>query len=375
VDNKKMTTDVGKEVRFYLGKEEARAFYTKERQVVNGVNKGGLGWTNDRFEAVDWLALHNVLDNKPDMFGLWLSKQQAGVCATRSNMARIQDLVDDKCPNCLQPQEKSSHLNHCPDHGRTLLFKESVAAVATWMTDRNRTEGEMAYYIEKYLLFRGSRTFASLGPMSPRMQKAAISQDLIGWDEFLHGKVSVEFLAIQGPYCVINGGRLTGEDWMKKFISHLIHISHSQWIFRNFTLHDHTRGYLRLQERKEVLAQIEQLVDCDPDEIPEGSKFLLEMDFETLYDSSFEKQSYWVRAMKAARRAGRRTAALLTNRGASHRRRAAKRRALKPVVDNSELEKQLSIEMGLIPPPARRRPHPAGEEAKLKSNKRYKKPD
>ena len=174
---------------------------------------------------------------------------------------------------------------------------------------------------------------------------------------------------------MINGGRLTGEDWMKKFISHLIHISHSQWIFRNFTLHDHTRGYLRLQERKEVLAQIEQLVDCDPDEIPEGSKFLLEMDFETLYDSTFEKQSYWVRAMKAARRAGRRTAALLTNRGASHRRRAAKRRALKPVVDNSELEKQLSIEMGLIPPPARRRPHPAGEEAKLKSNKRYKKPD
>ena len=44
------------------------------------------------------------------------------------------------------------------------------------------------------------------------------------------------------------------------------------------------------------------------------------MDFESLYDASFEKQSYWVHAKKAAKRAGRRTASLLTNRGASHRR-------------------------------------------------------
>jgi len=180
---------------------------------------------------------------------------------------------------------------------------------------------------------------------------------------------------VQQLHCSTYPGMLNGEDWMKKFISHLLHISHSQWILRNFTLHDRTRGYLRLQDRKEVLAQIEQLAESDPDEIPEGSKFLLEMDFKSLYDASFEKQSYWVRAMRAAKRAGRRTANLLTNRGASHRRRAAQRRALKPVIDNSELTKQLSIELGLIPPPSRRRPHPAGEEAKLKSNKRYKKPD
>ena len=101
------------------------------------------------------------------------------------------------------------------------------------------------------------------------------------------------------------------------------------------------------------------------------------MDFESLYDASFEKQSYWVRAMKAAKRAGRRTASLLTNRGASHREGElrSQQRVLKPVIDNSELTKQLSIKLGLLPSPSRQRPHPAGEEAKLKSNKRYKKLD
>ena len=69
--------------------------------------------------------------------------------------------------------------------------------------------------------------------------------------------------------------------------------------------------YLFTTEGEEISAvqEIERLVECDPDEIPQESKFLLEMDFQTLYNSSFKKQSYWVRAMKAARRAGRRAVA------------------------------------------------------------------
>ena len=118
-----------------------------------------------------------MLENKADMFALWLSKQQAGACATRYNVARIQDLLDDKCPNCQQPGERSNHLNHCPDHGRTLLFKDSVAVLNRWMDAKDRTDGQLSYFIEKYLLFRGSRSFASLGPMSPRMRKVAVSQE------------------------------------------------------------------------------------------------------------------------------------------------------------------------------------------------------
>ena len=46
--------------------------------------------------------------------------------------------------------------------------------------------------------------------------------------------------------------------------------------------------------------------DHHQQEIPEGSRYLLELDYSELYNSSFESQSYWVLAMKAARRAGRR---------------------------------------------------------------------
>lgn len=70
---------------------------------------------------------------------------------------------------------------------------------------------------------------------------------------------------------------------MKHFVSHILHISHSQWLYRNFTLHDNARGYLRLKECKNVLLEIEKLLNIDPANIPAESNILLEMDFDGLY--------------------------------------------------------------------------------------------
>jgi hypothetical protein len=127
LDSVKLTTDVGAEVQLHLGKEEAARFYTNCTVITNGCNTEGLGWSNHRFNQVAWSTLDAVLRTKPDMFQVWLSKQLIGICATRKKLSQIQDLLDDKCPNCLQPQETSQHLNRCPDQGRTLLFKDSIS--------------------------------------------------------------------------------------------------------------------------------------------------------------------------------------------------------------------------------------------------------
>ena len=120
---------------------------------MGGVNKGGLGWAEERFTQVAWMELYRALSSKPDMYQLWLSKQCIGVCATQRNLARIQVILDDRCPNCGIGPEKSTHLNRCPDHGRTKLFKEGVANLAIWMRQSDRTDPELAHWIKKYLLF------------------------------------------------------------------------------------------------------------------------------------------------------------------------------------------------------------------------------
>ena len=100
-----------------------------------------------------------------------------------------------KCPNCKQPGERAGHLNMCPDPDRVRCFKDSVAAMERWLNEDNRTHPELAYWVPKYLLMRGRR-FVDLGPMSPTMQRLAASQDLIGWREFLEGRITSDFREI-----------------------------------------------------------------------------------------------------------------------------------------------------------------------------------
>lgn len=70
---------------------------------------------------------------------------------------------------------------------------------------------------------------------------------------------------------------------MEGLIGRLVHISHSQWIFQNFTLHDSTQcGYNPLKDKLAVQLQISELSHTDPGRIPEHSRFLLEIDTEIL---------------------------------------------------------------------------------------------
>ncbi len=75
----KLTTDVGLDVRYCLGDEDAERFYTKPCDVVQCTNKGGLGWSSECFHSVVWHPLDASLKSKPNMFQICLSKQCIGI--------------------------------------------------------------------------------------------------------------------------------------------------------------------------------------------------------------------------------------------------------------------------------------------------------
>ena len=64
-----------------------------------------------------------------------------------------------------------------------------------------------------------------------------------------------------------------------------------------------------MQKRREVLAEVDRLAEVDPILLPEGSRYLLEIDFTSLLNDNLAKPSYWVLAMQAAVKAGQRTVA------------------------------------------------------------------
>jgi hypothetical protein len=122
IKGEKLTTDAGQEVCYALGQEEARRFYTGAIVMNGSANTGRLGWMQYKFDQVSWKSINPTLRTKPDMFQIWHAIQYIGICANQSQISRIQDILDSKCPNCQQVRETSQHPNCCPDHGQTLLF-------------------------------------------------------------------------------------------------------------------------------------------------------------------------------------------------------------------------------------------------------------
>jgi hypothetical protein len=149
-------------------------------------------------------------------------------------------------------------------------------------------------------MMRGDKPFASLGTMSPRMKALAISQDKIGWRNFMEGCISTHFYFIQHYHLALSGSYLNGSNWTKSLISKLLHITHLQWIYQNFTLHNKLCGYLHKKKLEDIRLTIKELVDTAPEEVPEESKFLLEINFGNLTKSHSDNQHYWVIALQAA---------------------------------------------------------------------------
>ena len=75
---------------------------------------------------------------------------------------------------------------------------------------------------------------------------------------------------------------------------------HSQWIYCNISLHNKQQGYLRHKRLEDLLQEILELSELSPDEVPEGSRFLLEVNFTELASSHPKTQHYWTLAVNAA---------------------------------------------------------------------------
>ena len=85
---------------------------------------------------------------------------------------------------------------------------------------------------------------------------------------------------------------INGEQWVRQFIAKVLHITHSQRIFRNFTLHDKQQGCLRRKEMNGVLDKIEKPWETEIEDVPNDSRLLLELDFDQLVQSGIHNKTY-----------------------------------------------------------------------------------
>jgi hypothetical protein len=140
------------------------------------------------------------------------------------------------------------------------------------------------------------------------------SEDIIGWDNFLLGMVSMYMRLNQYSHLLVSSSMINVDNWMSQFIGKLLHLTHSQWIYRNISKYHDTLGSVRKTERWDLLLEINHLINTPPEDVPKESKFLLEVDFARLRNRELTPQHYWVHAVKAAVVAGKRRTFLQSRR-------------------------------------------------------------
>ena len=81
----------------------------------------------------------------------------------------------------------------CMDKDRTRLLEEMTDRLSVWLCKGDKTDAELAYYVPKYVLVCGTTRFQDLGVMSSEVRLLAEEQDLIGWRNFMEGRMSKKF--------------------------------------------------------------------------------------------------------------------------------------------------------------------------------------
>jgi hypothetical protein len=179
-----------------------------------------------------------------------------------------------------------------------------VDEVARWMNE-SKTHPDLVYVITEYIQGRGEASCVKCARGLPTViWEYAISQDKIGWDNFIMGMVSTRLLTIQESYLRVRGSNRLVEKWATGLITQLLQVAHRQWIYRCVLVHDRATGTMVNQHKAALLEEITTQLLMGAESLMEDDKFLLECNLSDIVTTNGKQQEFWLLAIQAARKAG-----------------------------------------------------------------------
>ncbi len=287
----KLSPDAGQQMRFHAHHQLARAMFLREK-ILSG--KG--------FDEVGWDSVHATLHSVLRLFQVWALKHVLGMAGTMKFLLH-QDDREPLCPSCLACKETCSHIALCPNVGRTAAFQQSVSGVTSWMAD-NAMHPDVKAVVTAYALGRGhvSCSYCAARYLTI-IQVFALSQDKIGWGNFMMGMISPKLFSIQESHLRLCAPHQSPDKWATGLVTQLLQVTHAQWIYRCLLVHDCTSGTLLTLHKTKLLEEISIQLSMGAENLMEDNKYLFECNLLDLATTNGEQQEYWLLAIKAARKA------------------------------------------------------------------------
>jgi hypothetical protein len=93
------------------------------------------------------------------------------------------------------------------------------------------------------------------------------------------------------------------EKWSSGLITRLLEITHGQWVYRNFIVHDPVLGTIATARKEELIREIKQQQELGDKDLLEEDKYLAEVNLEGLETTSGEQQHYCLLVIKTTQKA------------------------------------------------------------------------
>jgi hypothetical protein len=232
-------------------------------------------------------------------------KHVTEICGVGKFMKRWKEWKHDRCPRCTR-REDIPHIIRCTHGAANETWTNAMDSLSTWLSAQQTFPSITQLFIDRLNAWRNRSEINFPTPQVSFIATAYNEQQDIGWFNFLQGRISNQWVAIQSAYYERLESRRTGHTWARNLIQRLWDASFSMWQNRNHILYNvHTEADTRLSTNLDH--RIRREFDLDTDGLAPIHHYMLRRTRLTrLLLSDNPEKTAWLATIKTARIAWRR---------------------------------------------------------------------
>ena len=124
----------------------------------------------------------------------------------------------EECPRCPEKRDTAQHILRCPATSTNLIWECSMTKLQLWMETTNTMPELQEAIITRLRQWKGLTTRNPAWTTQNGLRHAVGHQDELGWYNFLMGRISIEWKAVQQQYYDWLGKCNTGRKWVVALI-------------------------------------------------------------------------------------------------------------------------------------------------------------